>query len=103
MNRENKCTIFETVATVAAEVKHDSPGDFSSRDELKIIVNKLTEMYEMGARDGVNHDLGKVKAFLKKEIQESKFSDRNKRQYCGTIDSFKDIEELSIWLLSEVS
>lgn len=104
MNKE-KGLIFEELTKVAATAKHDSPsyGEFSSRDELRTIVSKLTSMYDLGARDGVEHDLTKIKSFLKREINNSKFSDRYKRQLCGTIDTFKDYEELSMWLLSETS
>jgi hypothetical protein len=101
MNNDTTLT-FEEFAAAAAAAKHDSPGDFSSRDELRTVVNKLTDMYDMGARDGVNHDLDKVKKFLKQEINSSKFSNRMKKQLCGTIETFADINDLTMWLLSEV-
>jgi hypothetical protein len=100
MNKEKSLT-FEEVATVAQTAKHDSAGDFDSRAELRVIVGKLTNMYDLGARDGVAHDLTKIRNFLKQEIQASKFSDRYKRQLCGTIDTFTDIDDLTMWLLSE--
>jgi predicted XRE-type DNA-binding protein len=98
LKRLAESTTFDSVCTYIEDAEEIGSDSLTTRKEVRLIIKNLMKAYDLVNLEAGTAMLGRIKNFIKSEIDKANFTDVYKAQFKRSVDNEESVYDLMLLL-----